>query len=277
MKRPSQALVLVLAALAMVPGATAGRALAQQPGPGFTAHGTLGAQTQLSGQPISLTGNIALEQLGDMVRLDLLSLGIPNSGSVLGALASSAMSATSLFPAGGYSVVFDRRNRTYTVWSPSKRTYFASAPNTTPAATSNPAVAATTAIAETGDLLHSFAAARVLRDYRVFSASINLTGHGTTNGHPTTGLSYAIKRQERSGDLMSIAGSMKLADDLDEIPVQLIANVQGAGGGAPPGTIRVDLTSIDRNAPSGDDFSVPAGFTRAAQLSDVFGRALPQL
>ncbi len=277
MKRPSQTLVLALMALVLVPGATAGRAFAQQQPPGFTAHGTLVAQTQLSGQPLSLGGNIVLEQLGDMVRLDLQSLAVPSNGSLLGALANSAMSATSLFPAGGYSVVFDRRNRTYTVWSPSKHTYFTSPANAPPAASSNPAVAATTAIAETGDLLHSFAAAKALRDYRVFSASINLTGHGTTNGHPTTGLTYAIKRQERTGDLLSIAGSMKLADDLDEIPVQLVANVQGAGNGAPPGTIRVDLTSIDRNAPSGDDFTVPAGYTRASQLSDVFGRTLPQL
>jgi len=275
MKRPSQALVLALAALMIVPGATASSVFAQQQPPGFTAHGTLVAQTQLSGQPISLGGNIALEQLGDMVRLDLQSLAVPNNGSVLGALASSAMSATSLFPAGGYSVVFDRRNRTYTVWSPSKHTYFASQPNAAPAAASNPAVAATTAIAETGDLLHSFSAARALRDYRVFAASINLTGHGNTNGHPTTGLSYSIKRQERTGDLLSIAGSMKLADDLDEIPVQLVANVQGAGSGAPPGTIKLDLTSIDRNAPSGDDFTVPSGYSRASQLSDVFGRNLP--
>jgi hypothetical protein len=68
---------------------------------------------------------------------------------------------------------------------------------------------------------------------------------------------------------------MKLADDLDEIPVQLVANVQGAGNGAPPGTIKLDLTSIDRNAPSGDDFTVPSGYSRASQLSDVFGRNLP--
>jgi hypothetical protein len=244
-------------------------------GPGFTAHGTLVAQTELSGQKVSLGGNIALEQLGQTVRLDLLSLAIPNtSGSMLGALANSALSSTSLFPPGGYTVVFDRANHTYTVWSSSKHTFFTSAPSVTPPS-NNPAVAATTAIGETSDLLHAFSAAKVLRDYRVFTASLALTGHDTTNGHPTTGLTYGLKRQERTGDLLQVHGTLKLADDLDELPVQWTADVQGAGNGAPPSAIKVDLTSIDRTAPGLGDFAVPAGYTRASQMSDVFGHGLP--
>jgi hypothetical protein len=271
MRKTVVAFAVVLAGVAAT---AAGRADAAD-GPGFSALGTLVARSELSGQPISVGGNIALKELNGMVRLDVLSLAIPNGGgSMLGALASGALSATSLFPPGGFTVVFDRAQHTYTVWSPSKHTYFTSAPSAGPPS-ANPAVAATAAIGETNDFLHAFTALKALRNMRVFAVSLALTGHGTTNGHPTTGLSYDLKRQEQTGDLLDIAGGLKLADDLDEIPVQLIANVKGAPGGAPPSAIQLDLTSVDRHAPSQDAFIVPAGFTKASQISDVFGRGLP--
>jgi len=136
------------------------------------------------------------------------------------------------------------------------------------------AATAATTVGNANDLLHAFAIARPLRDYRAFSASLTLTGHGTTNGHPTTGVSFSLHRQERTGEPLDIHGTLKLADDLDEIPVQLTANMQGAGG-LPPSGLRLDFTSVDRNTPSENDFAVPAGYTKAAKLTDVFGRLLP--
>lgn len=224
--------------------------------------------TQLSGTKLSVTGNIALEELGNLVRLDMVSLSLPGLDPALSALASSQ-----LIPAGGYTVVFDQGKHGYTVWSTSKRTYYTSSPGAADQ-TNNPVIGAAATIGSTSDFLHAFALAKPLKDYRAFSASVTLNGHGQTNGHPTTGIDFAIKRQERTGDPLDLHGNLQLADDLDEIPVRINANVQGSGG-LPPSSMQLDLTSVDRSTPAAGDFTVPAGYAKAAQLSDVFGKLLP--
>jgi hypothetical protein len=179
-----------LAIGALVLGAGGARAADPGPSNGFAAKGSLTVQTALSGAKIDVGGNISLEQRGPLVRIDILSLSLPGVDSMISSLASSQ-----LFPPGGYSVVYDQARHSYTVWSSSKKTYYSNEGSTNPAPPpSNPAVAAATAVGSTSDLLHAFSAARALRDYKVFSASLNLTGHGTTNGHPSTGLAFAIKR-----------------------------------------------------------------------------------
>jgi hypothetical protein len=257
----------IASATALVPAP----AFAAQPdavAAGFSAHGALAVHTQLSGTKLQVTGNISLEELGNLVRLDMLSLSLPGLDPGLSALASSQ-----LIPAGGYTVVFDQGKHGYTVWSTSKRTYYISTPGAADQ-TNNPVIGAAATIGSTSDFLHAFALAKPLKDYRAFSASVTLTGHGQTNGHPTTGIDFAIKRQERTGDPLDLHGNLQLADDLDEIPVRINANVQGSGG-LPPSSMQLDLTSVDRSAPSAADFTVPAGYAKAAQLSDVFGKLLP--
>jgi hypothetical protein len=263
---PVAVLLLAGAALALAAGVASN---AQSPSAGFSAKGALVVQTELSGAKLDVGGNIALEQRGQLVRVDVLSLGIPGMNPTLNALASSQ-----LIPAGGYSLVYDQAKRSYTVWSSAKRTYYSSEGGGQAPAQSNPAVAAATAVGSAGDIMHAFSAAKALRDYRVFSASIDLTGHGTTNGHPTTGLNFAIKRQEKTGDLLDVHGQLHLADDLNELPVQIAASLNGAGG-APPTSLRLDLTSVDAHTPADADFVVPQGFSKAAQISDVLGRTLP--
>jgi len=243
-------------------------AVAQQPN-GFSAKGALVVQTEFSGAKINIGGNINLEQRGPLVRVDVLSLSLPGMDAMLSQLANSQ-----LFPPGGYSLVYDQAKHSYTVWSPSRHAYYTNDNGGSAPSSSNPAVAAATTVGNATDMLHAFAAAKALRDYRQFSASLNLTGHGTTNGHPTTGLDFALKRQERTGDPLDIHGSLKLADDIDELPVQVVASLKGAGG-APPTSMRLDLNSINQQTPSEDDFTVPAGYSQAQHLTDVLGRVLP--
>jgi hypothetical protein len=241
---------------------------------GFSAKGALVVQTEFSGAKVNIGGNINLEQRGPLVRVDILSLAFPGLKGALGSLAQGALSSTQLFPQGGYSVVYDQAQHTYTVWAPSKHAYYTNEGGGPPPPVSDPASAAATTVGNASDMLHAFSAAKPLRDYRQFSASLNLTGHGTTNGHPSTGLNFALKRQERSGDPLDVHGTLQLADDLDELPVQIAASVKGAGG-TPPTSLRLDFTSIDRRTPDEGDFSPPEGYTKAAKLSDVLIRSLP--
>jgi len=50
--------------------------------------------------------------------------------------------------------------------------------------------------------------------------TLALAGHGTTNGHPATGLNYALKFQLDGKQPYEVAGRAQLADDLDEIAVR---------------------------------------------------------
>lgn len=267
------ALVCALFTGALAMGAASGARAADPGAPnGFAAKGSLTVQTELSGAKINVGGNIALEQRGQLVRIDVLSLSLPGVDSMLSSLASSQ-----LFPPGGYSVVYDQAKHTYIAWSTSRKMYYENEGSGSSAPPpSNPGVAAATAVSSTSDILHAFSAARALRDYKVFSASLNLTGHGTTNGHPSTGVAFALKRQEKNatGDPLDVHGTLQLADDLNELPVQINASVNGAGG-APPSTLRLDFTSIDARTPPDSDFAVPAGFTKAGKITDILGRSLP--
>jgi hypothetical protein len=67
---------------------------------------------------------------------------------------------------------------------------------------------------------------------------------------------------------------LQLADDLDELPVQINATISGAGG-APPSSLKLDLTTVEARTPPDSDFEVPDGFKQASSPAGVLGRGLP--
>lgn len=236
---------------------------------GYVSKGQLVVRTTLGGTEITVGGDVALEERGDLLRLDLLSLAIPGTDPTL-----SAAVSTQLFPAGGFTVVFDRSARTYTVWSPSKRNYYASAAGQTSASPSPaPSPNAATALGAASDLFGAFAFAKSLKDDAAFSASLTLAGHGTVNGHPATGVDYAYSRTTKGGDATEFHGRLQLADDLDAVPVQITAS--GHAKSLPQSSLRLDLTSLAKIAVPASDFQVPPGYARATDIGQVLGATLP--
>ena len=145
---------------------------------GFTSRGNAVIRVAFNGTPIDLGANIALAQRNSSYRLDILSLSIPGTDPTLNAIAQS------LLPSGGYTVVFDRAKATTIVWSSSKHTYaILGSGDAQPVAKPAAATKATSNI--TGSL----------QKLKTMTLSLALAGHGTTNGHPTTGLDYAVKFQ----------------------------------------------------------------------------------
>jgi hypothetical protein len=259
-----------LALAALVAGVTGAQAsAAADDAQGYKSPGQLVFQTALdkSGNTLTLGGNINLEERGSFLRMDVLSLGIPGTDPAL-----SALAATQLFPPGGFTVVYDRAASTYTVWSTTKQTYFTSASNAAPP--TQPAVAAAAAAGSTQDLFGAFGAAKTLKDLKAFSASLNMTGHATVNGHPTTGITYQIARTDRDGNPSEIHGSLALADDLDEVPVQITGSVKTKS--VPQSSFRMDLTSLAKSPIPAGDFQVPAGYSKSADIGGVIGKTLPQ-
>ncbi len=233
--------------------------------PGLRASGTVVIQANLQGQPVNVGGNVALFHKGAAYRLDLLSLGFPGTSGDLSALAST------LLGPGGVTVVYDGANGSITAWSSANRTYYASSPARAPAP---PPAPSTASAASGGDPLAALAGvAAALRD--VQSATIQLTGHRSVNGHPTTGLDVQMKRQLPGKAPESYHAQLALADDLDGFPIQLTLQSIPPTPAAFGGTMKLDLTSVQPDDPDDATFRVPPGYTRVPSLAGVMGRGLP--
>ncbi len=233
---------------------------------GFAGKGSLVLQSSLGETKLTVGGNIAFEERDPFIRIDLLSLAIPGVDPTM-----SALMATQLFPPGGFTVIFDRKTATYTIWSSAKRMYFtpAKAALATPSPTPGPSATPGPA----NGLVTMLSALRSLKDDKVFNLSLSLTGHGTVNGHPATGLSFQYLKTTNSGETSDFHGQVQLADDLNEIPVEISASIKGKS--FPESSFRLDATSIGPANPPDADFAIPAGYTRANSLGDVLGKTLP--
>jgi hypothetical protein len=240
---------------------------AAAPATGYAGKGRLVIGTTLASAPLAVAGDIALEARGQQLRLDLLDLAIPGSGQILSSLIS-----TQLIPAGGFTVVYDRGASTYTVWSSAKHAYYvgggAPSPTTAPAQPG----AADAALGAGADLLKAFAFARSLKDDTAFTVTLSLAGHGNVNGHPATGLDYQYSRTTLGGDTTNVHGRLQLADDLDDVPIQVTAALSTKS--IPSSTLSLDLTTLEQSNPPASDFAPPAGYLRANAIGDVLGKTL---
>jgi hypothetical protein len=237
-------------------------------GPGYAGKGQLVVQTALGSAQLSVGGDIALEARGGQLRVDLLDLAIPGANQTL-----SSILSTQLIPQGGFTVVYDRSAATYTVWSSAKRVYYVGGGAPPSNAAPAPGGVADAALGAGADLFKAFAFARSLKDDSAFNVTLSLAGHGTVNGHPATGLDYQYSRTANNGDSTNVRGRLQLADDLDDVPVEVTASL--AAKSIPPSALRLDLTTLDRADPPAADFAVPAGYARANAIGDVLGKVLP--
>ena len=236
---------------------------------GYVGKGNIVVQSTIMGDTkITLGGDVAMEERGPRLRVDVLSLAIPGTSSTISALIS-----TQLFPPGGFTIVYDRTAGAFTVWSPSKQRYYTSAGAGELSSAQPGAAGPAAAIVEGGDLFSAFAFARSLKNDSAFNVSLGLAGHQTVNGHPATGLNFQYDRKTTSGAALDLHGTFEFADDLDGVPVEI--TVAGKGGSIPDSAFRLDFSSLTKQTPPDEDFEVPAGYTRATSMGDVIGKTLP--
>jgi hypothetical protein len=236
---------------------------------GFSGRGVLAIRTTVSGSPATFNATISLDQRGTLYRLDILSVTTPGGGS-----GGGTGSATQLIAPGGLTAVYDRAGRRVTIWSPSRRTY---AVYEIPRRAADGAASAASGASADGAGDDGSVARRqlgilgVLAQLGPSSAVLSQAGHGSANGHATTLLDYVLRgAQDGRGNPLDVRGRLQLADDLDGIPVELTATV--TGGANVYGTLRADLTSVERTTPSAALFTVPAGYTKVQSVDGVLGR-----
>jgi hypothetical protein len=254
------------ASFAIGAGAVAYVRAADEPS-GYVGKGQLVIRTALGGNTqITIGGDIAMEESGSRIRIDVLSLAIPGESVTINTLL-----ATQLFPPGGFTLVYDRADSSYTVWASSKQRYYT---NTTAApASAAPALAPGGGGGTTGDLFSIFAFARSLKNDTAFDVSLGLAGHQTVDGHPATGLNFQYLRTLKDNDTIDIHGTFQFADDLDGLPVEI--SVDGKSRSFPESAFRLDFTSLTKQTPAASDFFPPSNYTRVNGIGDVIGKSLP--
>jgi hypothetical protein len=244
----------LLAALTFPPASGRTESLAT----GFRSTGTLVVQATVSGSPLNVGGNIALYRRGSLYRLDLLSLGFPGTDSTTSAVAGT------LLARGGATLIYNGATGAVTAYSNANRDYYEDAPKpAAPGPTAPPAPAPGAA-----DPLAALAGiVRQLHD--VQRASIQLTGHSTTNGHATDDLDVLVRRQRPGKALEDYHAQVALADDLDGFPVRILFSSTPAAPQDFGGSLRLDLTDIARETPDDAIFAVPSGYARVTSIGQV--------
>jgi hypothetical protein len=222
-------------------------------------------QSTLAGAPLTLGANVAFEERGARVRLDILSVDVRGNNSGI-----TGMMATQLFPAGGFTIVFDRSNSTYTVWSAARHAYFVGGgPNANPTPTPTPTPAPLPSATPRGDLLGLFGPLRSLKDDQTLSLSVALTGHATLFGHPVSNVHYAFVRTTFAGDTVDVHGDLAVAEDFNGVPLQLTA--YAVAKNIPQSSLRIELPQLAKRLPSDADFAPPAGYARVTSIGDAIG------
>ena len=242
----------VAAVLALTP-------LAARADEGLTSSGSIVIQAIVSGQKINVGSPIALYRLGSVYRLDVQALTPVGTDPTVGAFLASAL------PIHSFTYMYDGVTSTTSAYSNDNHTYYQE--------TKRALSGAPTTVAQTGsgsDPLSMIAMyGRLLRDDKTFSATLDLAGHTTTNGHLATNVNLEFKQQKTGGALQDYRAHLALADDLDGFPVQIALDSVGAKSTDFAGALRLDLTNVQRAAPASGTFAIPNGFTRVNSLGEV--------
>ena len=232
--------------------------LATRADEGLTSSGSIVIQAVFSGQKVNLGSPIALFRAGSAYRLDVTQLVPVGVDPTVSAFLASAL------PIHSFTFMYDGASGTTSAYSNDNHTYYQESKKA-------PSAVPTSTIATTGsDPLATIAMyGRMLRDDKTFSATLDLAGHGTTNGHPATNVNLEFKHQKNAGTLQDYRAHLALADDLEGFPVQIALDSVAAKASEFAGAVRLDLTNVQRGAPPSGSFAIPGGYTRVTSLQEI--------
>ena len=225
------------------------------------AHATVAVVTQST----TFSGSVQLgvEQRTNLTRIDILSV------------------KSDSFPVPPVTVtaVLDRGANTLTVWNDTTKQYRVQPFLPRPAANASPRPSSSPSPRpSTSPRPGPFPRGRSpFADLEVLSLTLKMTGHTTTSGLPTTGLSFDLQVQRKADKMPShVVATTQLADDFPVFPMTLDVSVEP--GMAPVNAkLSYAVDDLTRTAPPLERFKVPAGYTEASSLLSVIfpGRFKP--
>ncbi|MEO6990677.1 MAG: hypothetical protein ABI346_05875 [Candidatus Baltobacteraceae bacterium] len=205
----------------------------------------------------SLAGAATFARRGSFVRIELQSLSLTKTNSVLSAI-----------PPGGYVVVYDTATMVYTIWSPSRRTFYTGGRKPPTAATTPAPVPTAAPSAPPGNSIWSVLAG--VKDLRGFALSLSLSPDKTPiDGHPTTNFDFTFTRQVKAQDPVDVSGRATFADDLDGVPLLFVVNATNGPTATLRADLRVSLSDVSRRSAPQSYFAPPSGYTRVSSIFDV--------
>lgn len=198
-----------------------------------------------------------------------LQLGVAQRTNLLRVDVLGVKSDTLPIPPIAFTAVIDHSARTLTVWNDVSKQYRVqpftlsfTAPSPRPSASPVPSASPRPPRRITSPLAN----------LDVLALTIRLTGHTTTGGLPTTGLSLDFQVQSRRAQNPThVTATTQLADEFAVFPMTLDVTADPGSGSSAKLSYAVD--DLSRETPSLARFTVPAGYTEARSLLDVvFGR-----
>jgi len=259
----------IVACAVLLPVAFGSAARAQTPRPtpsaaptpvGFTAHAHGNASVVTQGGTFSGTVRLGVAQRDSLIRVDVLDV----------------KSDQLPLPPISVSAVIDRSTNTVTMWNDTTMQYRRQSfipsfgrPSPQPGATPQPSASPQPARA-------ARRGTSPFANLDVLSLTMKLTGHGTTSGLPTTGMSLDFQVQGKGATTAThVSATTQLADEFPMFPMTFDMTVEpGAPGMNAKAAYAVD--DLTRELPPASRFVVPAGYTEARSFGDlIFQRRRP--
>jgi hypothetical protein len=219
----------------------------------FSAHAH--ANVTVVTQGTTFTGSL---QLGVAVRTNLMRFDI-----------LSVKSDSIPIPPLSVTAVLDRGANTLTVWNDTTKQYRVQPFLPRAAASALPRPPSPSASTSPRPRAPFPRGRSPLADLEVLSLTLKMTGHTTTSGLPTTGLSFDLQVQRKADKMPShVMATTQVADEFSALPMTLDVSVEP--GMAPVSAkLSYAVDDLARSAPPLDSFKVPAGYTEAPSLLAV--------
>lgn len=199
-----------------------------------------------------------------------LQLGIAQRTNLTRIDVLGVKSSTLPIPPIGVTAVIDRGSNTLTIWNDTTKKYRVqpfiprSTASPTPRASASSRPSASPRPSSSPRQRRS-----PFADLDVASLTIKMTGHTTTAGLPTTGLSLDLQVQRKGDKSPShVTATAQLADEFLAFPVTLDVSLEP---GAVPFSAKLSyaVDDLTRDMPPLARFKVPAGYTEAKSIPEV--------
>jgi len=240
-----------------------GAAVAQTPRPSpspvptpvaFSAHAH--ANVTVVTQSATFTGSVqlAVAQRTNLMRFDVLSV------------------KSDAFPLPPFAVtaVLDRGANTVTIWNDTTKQYHVQSflPGAAGSAPPRPSMSPrpSTSPRAAGPLMRGRSP---FADLEMLSMTLKMTGHTTTSGLPTTGMSFDFQVQRKGDKTPShVIATTQLADEFSAFPMTVDVSIEP---GMAPVTAKLSyaVDDLSRDTPPLVSFKVPAGYTETSSVLAV--------
>jgi hypothetical protein len=221
----------------------------------FTAHAHGNFTLVTSGNTFSGALQLGMAQRAGLTRIDVISV---------------KSDTLPIPPIAGVTAVIDRAANKITVWNDATKQYrvqqfslsFAR-PSPAPSASPRPSASPQPPRRVTSPFAN----------LDVLELTVKLTGHGSTSGLPTTGLSLDFRVQGRgSKNAAHVTATTQLADEFAFFPMTVDVTVEPGSPGL-NAKLAYAVDDLTRGTPPLDRFTLPAGYTEARSIPEViFGR-----